>query len=175
MRTTVLDQPEWEYIDGERFRKMSPKFTHAAVQASVLEIFRGCAADRGRVLPEWRFSLGVPGEPTTALVPDVAYVSRERLRTLTTEEREEPPFGPDIAVEIRSPSHRAELLARKIRKYLSAGTLLVLDIDPTSRSVVAHSVGGMSTFAVGSQFTHERATWLRFRVYALFDELDKPD
>ncbi|MDQ2679722.1 MAG: Uma2 family endonuclease [Candidatus Eremiobacteraeota bacterium] len=175
MRTTLLDWPESEYIDGERFRKVSPKFTHAAVQATVLDIFRGCADDRGRALPEWRFRIGPPGEPITALVPDVAYVSRERLRKLSREEREEPPFGPDIAVEIRSPSHRAELLARKVRKYLSAGTVLVLDIDPASRTVVAYSRDDVAVFAGNDQFTHEAADWLHFRVSALFEELDRPD
>ncbi|MFY9630380.1 MAG: Uma2 family endonuclease, partial [Candidatus Cybelea sp.] len=70
--------------------------------------------------PEWRFRIAPPGEVRRPLVPDVAYVSNERLRPLNDEEVETPPLAPDVAVEILSPGDRRADLEDKIGVYLRA-------------------------------------------------------
>ena len=168
------DKPEIEYLDGRPFPKVSPRRTHALVQLAAANLLQRCSSGTGEVGPEWRFNVGACEGSKTELVPDVSYVSRARLRALTPDEREEPPFAPDIAVEIRSPSFRPGLLRDKIVKYLAAGTLLVLDVDPASRRVFAHAGGSVCEFSQTGAFAHPAVPWLRFAVAELFEKLDQP-
>jgi Uma2 family endonuclease len=99
---------------------------------------------RGRPLQkEWRFRVA-PGGVRRPLVPDVAYVSNERLRTLSDEELEIPPLAPNVAVEILSPCHPELVEGRradvddKIAVYLQAGSSLVIVVDPQQRAVELH-------------------------------------
>ncbi|HLI94954.1 MAG TPA: Uma2 family endonuclease [Candidatus Baltobacteraceae bacterium] len=170
MPVVLEDLPEIEYIDGKGYRKVSPKRTHAIVQAALLGIFSRCAQQRGSVGPEWRFHL----TSKTSLVPDVSFVSYERLRTLSDEEAEEPPFAPDIVAEVRSPSNRAAPLAAKTRLYLEHGALLVLDVHPKTRAIRAHTKAGVAAYRCGERFTCESVPWLVFEVDELFEKLDIP-
>lgn len=92
------------------------------------------AGERGDVVPEWRFRVPVPNGPRRPLVPDVSYVSRERLRALSADELPVPPIAPDVAIEVLSPGDRRDDVADKIATYLSAGTALLMIIDPESRT-----------------------------------------
>ncbi len=103
---------------------------------------------------------------------DVAYVSLERLRAIPEREREEPPFAPDIAVEVRSPSDNLAYLRRKIERYLQTGSVLVLVADPDKRTIVAHSAGEPHMYGVGDRFEHLAVPWLIFDVDVIFAKLD---
>jgi Uma2 family endonuclease len=96
------------------------------------------ATGRGEVGPEWRFRVAPRGEVRRPLVPDVAYVSNERLRTLSDTELEVPPLAPDVAVEILSPDDRRADVDDKIDVYLRAGSSLVIVVDPQQRAVELH-------------------------------------
>jgi len=162
--------PEVEIIDGARVRKMSPRRRHAMVQLTIGTILRRCAGDRGDVGSEWRCSLRAGA---TELVPDVAFVSAERLAALSSTQREEPPFAPDIAVEIRSPGDKLSVLQRKIQLYLDHGSLLVLDADPQERTINAHERGGaVAHFIVGERFRSVAVPWLAFEIAEAFIGID---
>jgi Uma2 family endonuclease len=60
--------------------------------------------DLGDTGTEWRFYLLPEGEAPSSLVPDVAYVSYERMPETLGELREKPTIAPDIAVEILLPT-----------------------------------------------------------------------
>lgn len=171
MENLVLDRPEIEYLDGRPYPKVSPKRTHGLVQFAVATVIKRCAANRGQIVPEWRCLLQ-RGSRKTELVPDVAFASFERLRPLTPRNREEPPFAPDVIAEVRSPSHRAGLLTRKIRKYLQGGALLVFDVDPYRRTVRAHSAAGVQDYTAADRFCHTAVPWLEFEVAELFADID---
>lgn len=165
MPAVLRDRPEIELLDGQRYPKVSPKRTHGMVQLAMAMVLVRCLSDRGDTATEWRCRLG----PETELVPDVAFVSFERLRLLSAPEREEPPFAPDVAVEIRSPSYRAEYGAKKTAAYLAHGSLLVLDIDPKTRIVYAHARGAAPrVFHETQTFEDENMPSLRFEVAELF-------
>ncbi len=170
MANILRDEPEIEYIAGRPYPKVSPKRIHAVVQLAIAMILQRCAANRGVVGPEWRFKL-LPG---AELVPDVAYVSYDRLRPLSDEQAEEPPFSPDVAVEVRSPSHRQALSAEKVRLYLAHGATLVLDIDPYARTVFAHTFTGVGTYNTGERFAIDSLSWLQFDIDELFVHVDIP-
>ena len=171
MPTVLRDKPEVELLDGRKYPKVSPKRTHGLVQMAMAAILRRCVAGRGQVVPEWRCRLTAQDQ----FVPDVAYMSFERLLPLSDTEREEPPFAPDIAVEVRSPSNRAVYDAKKIAVYLMHGAQLVLDIDPADRMVHAHAPGiGTRSFRTLDTFEHPNTPWLRFDVAELFVDIDLP-
>jgi Uma2 family endonuclease len=170
MHETLIDKPEIEYIGGRAYRKASPKRTHAVVQLAFGIVFKRCSAGIGTVAPEWRFRLS----PGTELLPDMAFVSYERLRTLSDEDVEEPPFAPDVAVEVRSPSDQPALTGEKIRQYLSHGAVLVLDVDPAQQVLYAHSKSGVQTHHNGDVFTNDAVPWLQFDVAEVFADLKIP-
>lgn len=174
MRTILYDPPEIEYLDGHPYPKVSPKRTHALVQKALLVIVDRCGAGRGQAGAEWRFHVGDVDGTRTELIPDVSFVSYERLRTLGNDDREEPPFAPDVAAEVRSPSHRAALNQKKIAKYLATGSVLVLDVDPAMRRITVHTADEIRELAENSSFEHPAVPWLEFDVAALFAELDLP-
>jgi Uma2 family endonuclease len=171
MREIVSDRTEVEYLDGRPYPKVSPKWSHGAAQMAIAMALARCGETRGHVVTEVRFKL----EPGTEFVPDVAFVSFDRLRELGDRDAEEPPFAPDIAVEVRSPSARGTYEARKVRAYLAHGAVLVLDVDPQKRQVVAYARdGGARTYCEGESFEHEIVPWLRFEVGEVFANVRRP-
>jgi Uma2 family endonuclease len=114
---------------------VSPAYAHARVQSRFAAALDAYAGNRGRVGTEWRFRIAPPGELRRPLVPDVSYVSMERLRSVPREEIEIPAFAPDVAVEVLSPGDDRRDVADKIDVYLRAGVRLVIEIDPRGRGV----------------------------------------
>jgi len=133
----ITEDGRFDLIDGEL--SMSPAWIgHGVPIGNVLGELRAFAKPRalGRAYTgEVAFVLG----PGTALCPDVAFLRTERL----------PPKGyqgfyqgpPDIAVEVVSPSETRPEVARKVARYLDAGTLFVWCIYQDTESVVVHRPG----------------------------------
>ena len=171
---TPWDVPEIELINGVGVPKMSPRRRHALLQGELVERLRTWAGQSGEVGPEWRFVLVASGSHRTSLVPDVAFVSTARMATLNDAAAEEPPFAPDIAIEIRSPGDRERTIQAKIALYLAHGARLVLDVDPDRARIVAHDVDGLRSFGSKDVLTNSAAEGLSIDVGALFAALDPP-
>jgi Uma2 family endonuclease len=168
------DEPEVEVLRGVELPKISPKRRHGRLQFAITEILESWAGGDGEVATEWRFWLSRdPGGDETSLVPDVAFVRVERMAPLTDEEAEEPPFAPDIAVEIRSLGDRERNIRTKVRLYLASGSRLVLDVDPLKRRILAYDRGGERTFKETMVFEHPEAEGLTFDVGKLFARADR--
>lgn len=167
------DPEYFEYLDGRVYPKVSPRRRHALVQGTLGRLLHQAAGERGYSGAEWKFRLGAVDGTETAFLPDLAFISDERLRALPVDDREEPPVAPDIAIEIRSASHRAPLLEKKIARYLACGCALVLDVDPEERIIHAHAPYGVRSYAQGERFEHPAAPWLVFEVREAFAELDR--
>ena len=173
MATILQDRPEIEYLDGRRYPKVSPKISHSLVQGALVRVIAECAGARGFALPEVRFDPGaVAGTKKTEFVPDVAFLSRERRQGLSGKGREKPPLSPELAVEVRSPSDDRRYLAKKTARYLATGSVLVLDVDPKTRRIVAHAADGIREYSRGEHFEHPALPWLQFDVDAIFTDLD---
>lgn len=172
---TLVDTPEIEYLDGRAYPKVSPKLSHSLVQGALVRILHRCAGTRGRVGPELDVYPPPAGSGLTKFVPDVAYVSMERLRALSASDREEPPFSPDVAVEVWSPTNERRYVDAKIARYLATGAVLVLDVDPHARTIVARDASGIRTYKTGERFEHSAVPWLSFDVAEAFADLDGLD
>jgi Uma2 family endonuclease len=137
----------------------------------MLVILRRCAGCAYRVGTEWDCDLSEQLGTKTLLVPDVCAIKADRLARLSQARRECPPFGPDIVVEVRSPNDRTDEREWKVRAYLEAGTLLVLDVMPDQRTIDAIALDQVTMFREGDTFHHEGAPWLHFDVAEAFADL----
>ncbi|HZT13450.1 MAG TPA: Uma2 family endonuclease [Candidatus Baltobacteraceae bacterium] len=168
MLIPLHDPPEAEYLDGRTYFKVTPRRTHSLVQRALLRELERCAAPHGEFGPEWRYNVGAIDGTETEFVPDIAFISHARLANLTADEAEEPPLAPDVAIEIRSPSTRPLYLQRKIERYLRTGSVLVLDVDPANKRVIAHSKTDVREYSAGERFEHPAIEWFAFDVAAIF-------
>ena len=75
--------------------------------------------------------------------PDVAWVMKSRLATLTREQKQKfIPLCPDFVLELRSPSDSLASVKEKMEEYIANGAQLGWLLDPMNRSVsVYHSDG----------------------------------
>jgi Uma2 family endonuclease len=84
-------------------------------------------------------------------IPDVSFVSWDRLPGRRVPIEPIPSFAPDLAVEVLSESNTPAEMARKRREYFAGGTLLVWEIDPETRTAEAFTAPDDSTALDGSQ------------------------
>ena len=92
----------------------------------------------GRVYGSNRGYVTGPNSPATSRMPDVSFVSNERL--------DQPELAgmlyngaPDLAVEILSESNTTAEIAQKIAEYLNAGGKAVWVIDIDARTLTVHT------------------------------------
>jgi Uma2 family endonuclease len=140
-------KPAIESIRGVWERKMSPQRRHALLQGRLWKLLDEALGGLGEVGSEWRFYLLPQSEKPSSLVPDVAFVSFERMPEDYGELREKPTIAPDIAVEILSPGDQRKTLDDKIGLYLANGTRLVILVDPKERTITFHESTGSRTIA----------------------------
>lgn len=167
-------KPETEWVRGRALQKVSPERTHARLQGALTMQLDRWAVGRGEVGPEWRFRVAPPGEVRRPLVPDVAYVSNERLRPLSDEELETPPLAPDAAVEILSPDDRRADVDDKIGVYLRAGSALVIVVDPQQRVVELHDRIRIGRLSLAETIEHSALPGFSYPVRELFAVLQRP-
>lgn len=165
-------KPAFELIDERLCQKVSPKYDHARLQSVLATLVSYWAKGRGRVGTEWRFYFDVPESGRNSLVPDVAYLSYERLSREQRAAAQEPHVAPNLAVEILSPGDWRSQVERKTALYLAAGTELVLEVDPTERIVTIHDSVGNRVYREGDVLEHEALPDFRLLITKLFATLD---
>ena len=115
-----------------------------------------------------------PGEIRRPLVPDVAFVTNERLRGLVDHDLEAPPFAPDVAVEILSPGDRTAYVAHKIGVYLAIGASLVIVVDPSRRTVQLHDSSGVRELSGDDVISHPALPGFSLALPEPFKAADPP-
>jgi Uma2 family endonuclease len=148
-------KPATEFIDGRLVQKMSPYGLHARVQGAIVTALTIWSKERGRgrVGTEWDFDLTPPGDATHRLVPDVAYVSYERIGFDDDLAAQVPTVAPNVAVEILSTGQTLQNSRRRIDILIACGAQLVVLIDP--REQVAWLVDPLGTRPVAREETIE--------------------
>jgi Uma2 family endonuclease len=162
-------KPAIESIRGRWERKMSPRRRHAILQSRISILLTAWAGGRGEVGSEWRFYLSPPDQEPSSLVPDVAYVSFERLPLALGEAREKPEIAPDIAVEILSPGDRVAVLEEKVTLYLGSGAFAVVIVDPIERTVDVREIDGTRGYRSPEAVAFDSFPDLSFDTAKLFD------
>jgi Uma2 family endonuclease len=73
--------------------------------------------------------------PGLVRIPDVSYISWNRLPKRRRPKRPIPDLAPDLAIEVLSKSNTRKEMERKLREYFDAGVRLVWFVDPKARTV----------------------------------------
>jgi len=169
-----ITKPETEWILGSAVRKVSPFRTHARLQLALGTALSAWSEGRGEVGTEWRFRIAPAGEIRRPLVPDVSYVSYERLRDLEGYDLELPPFAPDVAVEILSPGWRRAHLEHKIGVYLAGGSSLVIVVDPSQREARLYDASCERVVGATAAIEHPALPEFSLTLADLFAVLERP-
>ncbi len=92
------------------------------------------------------FSLGADGtfrlRPGLVRIPDVSFVSWERLSTNELPDEPIPDMAPDLAVEVLNAGNTVREMDRKGGAYFQAGVRLVWLIDPKKRTETVYTRPG---------------------------------
>ncbi len=164
-----ITDPETEWVDGRPLQKVSPTRSHARLQGELVAALIGWAPGHGETGPEWRFRIAPMGEARRPLVPDISFVSLERLRGHTAEELEAPAFAPNVAIEILSAADREADVRSKTDVYLRAGVELVVVVDPKQRTMTLHERDAeIAILCGGDTFRHHTLPGFELDVASLF-------
>jgi len=138
----AMDEDErYELVRGElRVMEPEPGPAHGAVVTTLIMLLGTHVRQRrlGVVFAPTAFQLA--RDPDTVRGPDVSFVRADRL----------PPdgmgaryleLGPDLAVEVLSPSNRPGEMRERMDDYFAAGGRAVWIVDPRRRTVTVHTPG----------------------------------
>ncbi len=73
--------------------------------------------------------------PKLVRIPDLSFISWDKLPTHEYPSEPIPDLYPDLAVEVLSKGNTEEEMERKLKEYFLAGTRLVWIVDPKARNV----------------------------------------
>ncbi|HYK52463.1 MAG TPA: Uma2 family endonuclease [Candidatus Eremiobacteraceae bacterium] len=165
-------KPALEWVNGRALQKVSPQRKHALAQARFASALLSWAFESGsgRVGTEWDFRIQPPGEERRPLVPDVAYLSYERVPYEADVEADIPRVAPDVVVEVISPGDRWRDIDEKVRVYLAAGTTVVFLVDTDERTVTACERTSRAAFGGTSILRHPALPQFAMPVNFLFEE-----
>ncbi|MCY4062660.1 MAG: Uma2 family endonuclease [Chloroflexi bacterium] len=148
----LVDAPEYqdrvlELVEGVIIEMPKPKRIHGVVVAELTfrltayvkenDLGEVTAGDPGFVLERNEY-----GRDTVRGL-DIAFVSKSK--DLGPPDFTWYELGPDLAVEVISPSNKADDIHFKVTQLLEAGTRLIWLVYPKRRTVVAHTAEGAKT------------------------------
>jgi Uma2 family endonuclease len=110
--------------------------------------------------------------PGLVRIPDLSFISWDRLPGRESPSEPIPDLAPDLAVEVLSEGNTKLEMARKVREYFDAGVILVWLIDPRKRNVRVFSTAEKSTLVRADQRLDGGAVLPGF-VLSLSDLLDR--
>jgi Uma2 family endonuclease len=130
-----------ELIRGEVVTMSLAGGRHGKVASKIIRLV-GDFVETARLGDTYAAETGfiVEHDPDTVRGADVAFVRTERVVLITRPEKHIP-FGPDLAIEVRSPNDRDAEVEEKVGMWLAAGSLLVWDVDPEDRIVRVYRKG----------------------------------
>lgn len=130
----------YELNEGEVVTMTEPMPRHNWVRDNVAAALRDFAHPRhlGRVFLETGYQL----TPETVRIPDVSFVSADRMREIDLDRRIQ--GAPALAIEVVSPTDLAEGLTQKVKQYLAAGAKAVWVFYPKTRDVQVFRADGGS-------------------------------
>ena len=123
----------FELVDGVLVEKAM------GVQESFLAIFIASVLRDFGTLHQLGFVLGADGmarlAPGLVRIPDVSFISWRHFPGRRVPRIPMFMSGPDLAVEVLSPSNTTQEMERKLHDYFAAGVRLVWYVDPVARTV----------------------------------------
>ena len=128
----LRDQPpdkSTELVRGRMIVREPPSAMHGRYSATLcMLVLQHARAARLGVVFGQDTGFHIASDPDTVLAPDLAFIAAERVALI-------PAVGyarmvPDLVAEIISPGDRRIAVARKVKKWLTAGVRVVWVLDP---------------------------------------------
>ncbi len=161
----------YELVDGQAVPKVSPKFFHSTLQATLILVIGAWCKGNGRVLPEWAILLKRQGKDW-APIPDLTYISYERLPA-SWKRNEACPAIPELVIEIISPDQTMKEFEDKAKDYLAAGVLRVWVVDPEVISIRVFLPDGSSqVYTDNTPIVDELLPGLELTTRQVFEEAE---
>ena len=88
-------------------------------------------------------------------LPDVSFISTDRLRALGDPPPKIPTIAPDLAVEVLSDGNTAEEMDQKLKEYFESGTRLAWLVDPKRRVVAVYEPAEFSRTGIPTKILTE--------------------
>ncbi|RKU26153.1 hypothetical protein C6499_14065 [Candidatus Poribacteria bacterium] len=127
------DLEGYEYVKGELIPIPPTSVEHGYISANLCSLLHLYVRENqlGRVLiSDTGFRVG-----ERVLIPDIAFVSTDRL---PADQNKASPVPPDLAIEVVSPTDMLNRVEEKAFAYLEAGTQLVWVLKPRSKTVTVY-------------------------------------
>lgn len=164
-----LDGPNrHELIKGELLTMSPSGAEHGAVTIKISLLLGNHVLDNdlGTVFAaETGFKL--ESRPDTVLAPDLSFIARERLGSISASYYSGPP---DLAVEVLSPSDRPSNVERKASLWLSLGAQSVWLVHPQRRTVeVVRASGERKVFHEKDELVDDTVPGFRVPVSEIFN------
>ena len=141
-RQQFLSLPEEEGVRLELsrgcvVREPAPGPRHGQVAARFYRLLWEWGEEIGLGLAFFHTAFTVATNPDTVRVPDVSFVTSERVPEAGPTDR---PWAmaPDLAVEVVSPTNLASEIQEKALQYLEGGSRLIWIADPSARTVTVY-------------------------------------
>ena len=127
------DLEGYEYIKGELIPMAPTSVEHGYISVNLSSLLHLYVRENqlGRVIiSDTGFRVG-----ERVLIPDIAFISTDRL---PADQSKASPVPPDLAVEVVSPTDSSHRVEEKAFIYLEAGTQLVWVLKPRSKTVTVY-------------------------------------
>ena len=124
-----------ELIGGEIVRMPPPSLVHDLIKNRINELLFVYLLGNQQLALQCFVEMGAEVSKHDTFVPDVSVVSRKRLSAKDRILR----GGPEMAIEVVSPTDKATHLKSKVDTYLAGGTRTVWVVYPEARSVMVHT------------------------------------
>lgn len=133
------DSHRHQLVKGELLTMSPPGFTHGVVTVNLATLLHNHvkANNLGILVSEAGFKL--ENNPDTVLAPDIAFIARDRVGTITPSYH---PGPPDLAVEVMSQWDTKPEVDRKTALWLELGTKSVWNVNPKKRTVEVNLANG---------------------------------
>lgn len=139
----------YELVDGVLVEK-AMGFRESCLASVLIEVLSAFVRPRKLGLvtsPDGMMRLA----PGLVRIPDVAFVSWERLPERRMPTAPIPALAPDLAVEVLSESNTPREMTRKREEYFAAGVRLVWLVDPERRTVAVYTAANEVTVLDATQ------------------------
>jgi Uma2 family endonuclease len=168
-------KPALEWVNNRVLQKVTAGRKHALAQAAFAAALGVWTHEGGTGMAgvEWGFQVRPPGEIGRTLVPDVAFLSYDRMPFEEQEASDIVRTAPDVVVEVRSPEDRQRDIDEKTRVYLAAGTTIVFLVDPETKTVTVRDAQTNRIMHVDDVLEHPTLPGFSLPVHTLF-ELPRP-
>lgn len=143
----LLNLPEhpdvrYELSNGKLIEVAGTTIPHGLIVALALWLIDGYARERdlGVTLADGVAYL-LRRNPDTVRIPNLSFIAWERVPATGFPEEGYWAGVPDLALEVVSPTDRAEEIHNKVQEYLEAGVVLVWVLWPRRKMVTVHAPG----------------------------------